>query len=103
MSWYDAVVLGITGVGLLNCLVFCISYWVLTRGHWWGDEAGRFLMLFFGCLGSVFIVVILNRILGNYPGRQIVITILYLALVIATGWPMRLLWQTRQEKRKTQE
>jgi len=100
MELIDLIAICITGVGLLNCLSFCVAYQILTGGAWLKDEAGRFLMLFFGCLGSVFAVVIANRVFDDYPGRRVVIIALYLMLVLATFWPMRLLFQSVKHKRK---
>lgn len=99
MSWVDWLALGITSIGLLNCVAFCVVYWVTSHGAWLKDEAGQFMMLFFGSLGLVFLVVILNRILGNYPGRSAVGIGLYIVLVLATGWPMRLLFGAQKRRR----
>lgn len=99
MDPIDILAIAITGVGFFNCVSFVSVYWVITRGACWKDEAGQFLMLFFGCLGLVFLLVILNRILGNYPGRSIFSIVLYCILVLATGWPMRLLFGARKRKR----
>lgn len=98
MTGRDIAILAITSVGLLNCFVFCLTYWVKTRGAWWTDEAGQFMMLFFGCLGMVFTVVIANRLFGDYPGREIAIFSLYVILVVATGWPLRLLFRSRRKQ-----
>lgn len=100
MSGTDIFAIVLTGIGFLNCMIFCLAYWVRTRGQWIRDEAGQFLMLFFGCLGFVLGLVLANRIFGEYPGRQILVFVLYFALVMATFWPMRLLWTSRREKKK---
>lgn len=92
MTWYVAATLAVTSVGLASCLVFCIGYWIFSKGTWWRSEHGRFLMLFMGCLGTLFALIISSRVFGDWPGRQIVSLVLYLSYVVVSLWPVRLLW-----------
>lgn len=99
MSWFQVATLTITSVGLFNCLIFCIAYAVLSRGKWWKTEEGKFLMVFMAVLGSLFALIISNRLFGDWPGRRLIVTALYLSYVVATFWPIRLLWKARQRRR----
>lgn len=102
MKITDLVAVGLTGIGLINCLSFCVAYWIKSKGAWVRDEVGHFMMLFFGCLGFLFALVLSNRIYGDYKGREILVLILYFTLVLTTFWPIRLLlgkpWRMKKEK-----
>lgn len=105
MNLFQVVTFGITSAGFINCLVFCIAYAIVTRSAWWRgkeghpNEYGRFLMLFMGSLGSLFGLIVCARLFGDWPGRQIVTTMLYVGFVAASVWPTRLLWLSVSRKR----
>jgi hypothetical protein len=91
MSPYQIVLLCITGVGALGCFVFVTTYWVKAHNSWMRTEPGRFLMLTYGNLGLLFLLVIANQIFDTWPGQKVVTLLLFLAFVIQSWWPLRLL------------
>lgn len=99
MTGLQLVTLGITSVGLLNCLVFCVGYHIYSRGNWRRSEHGVFLMLSVGCLGSLFALIISTRLFGMWPGRPVVSLVLYSAYVAVSFWPTRLLWLSYRRKK----
>lgn len=101
MNWFQTATLCITAVGLINCIIFCIGYWHSSSGSWFNSEYGRFLMMFIGCMGSLFALIVANRVFGMWPGRLVVTLILYSTYVGATFWPLRLLWLSNYKRRVT--
>lgn len=99
MTGYDVAVIVVTGIGLANCLGFCLAYWLASSGLWVRDEFGRFLMLFMACLGSLFALIVSTRLWGEWPGRRQVAMALYVVYVLATMWPARLLWLAQRNAR----
>lgn len=91
----NAVNYVITGAGIVACVVFIVGYWYVTRGGWFRDEAGRFLMSYAGTVLLLLLIVIV----GPFPLRRALITITYLAFVLTLWWPLRLLWLAQREKR----
>lgn len=100
MSWTDVLVVSVTGIGLANCAGFCAAYQYATGGRWIKDEFGRFLMLFMLCMGSLFALVLSSRLWGDWPGRRVITTVLYIIYVAVTLWPPRLLWVAQTQNRK---
>jgi hypothetical protein len=91
-EWYDKSSLVVTLIGLFNCIVFCGWYWYRSRGSWMKSEYGWFLMMFIGCLGSLFALIVSNRIFGAWPYRLHVSLALYSSYVLITFWLPRLVW-----------
>lgn len=95
---YQVLISVVTGVGLAGCGYFVVRYWWRTGGRWMADEAGRFLMVFWGTLGALFALVLCNQWLGDWPGRRVVTVVVFSAFVVMTWWPSRLL--TIAQKRR---
>lgn len=100
MNSADLIVVTITGIGLVNCLIFCVSYALASRGEWARDEFGRFMMIFMAILGSLFALIVSARIWGEWPGRRAVSVALYVAYVLVSLWPPRLLWVAQKRARE---
>lgn len=96
---YQVLLSVVTGVGLLACTTFVTGYWLATGGRWARDEAGRFLMTFMGTLGALFLLVLTNQWVGEWPARRGVTVAVFAAFVLMTWWPLRLLL-IAQRKRK---
>lgn len=90
---FDLTLLIITAVGALGCLVFTATYWVKSGGTWLKTEAGKFLMVVYLNLGALFLLVIANQIFDDWPGRRPVTLVLFIAYVIESWWPLRLLFR----------
>ena len=75
--------------GLAGCVVFVVRYHLRTRGSWRKSEVGRFFMLAYLVLGSLFVLLIAGQYLGDWR-RWIALT-LYAVYAIFAWWPNRLL------------
>lgn len=97
---YQVLISVVTGVGLAGCMYFVIRYWWRTGGRWVREEAGRFLMVFWGTLGALFALVLCNQWLGDWPGRRAVTVVVFAAFVLETWWPSRLLSIAQKRRRR---
>lgn len=92
MSWYEKLSFLVTTIGFWNCLVFCVAYPLSSRGKWRETEIGQWLMISMGTLGSIFLLILSNRLFGDWPGRQWLAFLFYIIYVAVTAWPLRLLY-----------
>lgn len=99
MSPYDMIMLAITGTGALGSLAFVLGYHFSSRGAWRKSEAGRFMMAVYACLTSLFLLIIANRIFGDWPGKSIVTVTLFTTYCIFAWWPLRLLSKANRRGR----
>jgi len=86
----------VTSIGFVGCLAFVVSYWWQTRGAWWKEEAGRFMMAVYVNLAILFLLVMVNQQFEDWPGRRWVTFILFLTYVLETWWPLRLLTKAQR-------
>lgn len=107
MSVYSGVIVGLCGAGLLGCLSFVIRYSLVSRrtdlGPWWRHELGWWLAAVPLNLASLFLLVMLNNISTDWPGRRVVTLILFSAYVVETWWPTRLLSKLNRPQRTDEE
>jgi hypothetical protein len=88
---YKVLAFCITAFGFAGCAIFLVNYVLRTRGAWRDSEPGRFLVVVYTNLAALFLVVMVNQVFGDWLGRQVVTLGLYLAYVLQTWWPLRLL------------
>jgi hypothetical protein len=91
----DMIFMLLTVLGIVGCLTFVSTYWIKTRGAWLKNEVGRFLVITYATLGSLFALIMVNRIFDQWPGRQIITITLFTAYVIFSWWPLRLLFRNQ--------
>jgi len=88
---YKVLAFVITATGFAGCTIFLVNYVLRTRGAWRDTEVGRYLVVVYTNLGALFLVVMANQLFGDWPLRSVVTLGLYLAYVLQTWWPLRLL------------
>lgn len=95
MSLYRVVIIVLCVAGLVGCVSFVVRYSIQSRrtklGPWWRHEIGWWLALVPLNLASLFLLVMLNNISLDWPGREWVTIALFTAYVVETWWPGRLL------------
>lgn len=101
MTWQQIAGLVITGAGVIGTHTWLIRYWVTSRGSWTRTEAGRFMWAQPAGWAALFDVAFLNRAVGDYPGHDVLILLLYAVLVaIGAFWPHRLLSLANREAKE---
>lgn len=98
MEWYRVASSVVSGIGLVNCLTFCVWWGIRSRMRWMrteNAEHGWFLMAVATVFGSLFGIILINQTLGEWPGRQIVSLTVFILLVLLTFWFPRILWVSR--------
>lgn len=88
----------LAAVGAVGCWYFVVAYWWSTRGDWHRSAAGRHLMWFTANLGVLFALVVLARLLGDYPGRQTITTTAFALLVAQVYWRIVLLRRAQRRE-----
>lgn len=81
-GFYDWVITTATAAGALGAWYFVVAYWVLTRGTWRRTGVGNHLMGFTGNLAMLLTLILVNRVLGLYPGRRAITAALFLTFVV---------------------
>lgn len=94
MMRYAGTVLA--ALGFLACLYFVVAYQWLTGGDWWHSPAGRHLMEFTATLGAVFALIAAARFWPTYPGRDLLATLVFGALVGQVVWRIVLLHRAQR-------
>lgn len=93
----------VTGVGLLACIIFVVGYWLVTRGSWHREEAGRFLIALTSTIGILFVFVLVGQLTARddvpWTFMRIFALIIYVEFVAIMWWPLRLLVLAQREKR----
>lgn len=82
LETYDKIVTTATVIGALGCWYFVVAYWILTHGAWRRSGVGQHLMSFTALLGSLFTIILVNRVLGTYLGRKEITVVLFVLFVI---------------------
>lgn len=100
-EFWDWLTIGAVGLGLIGALVFVTRFQIEVgwRG-WWRSPFGRFLMIRKTLLACLFTIVLLNRMVGDWPGRLVITALLMLAFAIQTFTPYRLLMRVQREQGK---
>lgn len=83
------IITALLAVGLIGSAVFIVLY--SNSAPWWRSELGWHLVTFTGSLGLLMANGLLFRIVGEYPGRQTVNTILLAVIVAVVWWRVALL------------
>lgn len=89
--WYDVGDV-IMAISMFEALAFAVSYAVFFR--WRKTAAGRSLMYFVGALVLWAGISTLTRFVGDYPAREFIRIIVYLAIAIAMGRMVFTLWRS---------
>jgi hypothetical protein len=82
--------------GVLGVIVFVALYSI--RVPWWRSEIGWYLVTFPGALGLLLANGLAFRILGDYPGRQLVNLLLFVVVVASIWWCVALLVRVTRRK-----
>lgn len=94
--------LGSVVVGLVAALVFVVRFQFEVGWSWWHSPFGRFLMIRKLLLSCLFAIVLLNRVVGAWPGRAMVTALLMLAFAIQTFVPYRLLVKVQRQQDRSE-
>lgn len=96
MSLYDTLVFIVVGVGAVLCLVFIITYWVVSGGKWLRSSGGRFMMLTRINILALYLLIMAHRLFGDWPGRKPITVIFFVGFVIGTSiWPISIMRHER--------
>lgn len=74
----------LTATALAACITFVTVY--ATTAPWRSTEWGRHMMAFAVCLGLLLGLGLAYRIFGDYPGRQVLLAVVFATFTV-------LLWQ----------
>ena len=85
-------------VGAVGCLGFTGAYQVKTRGRWRRSEVGRLLMLVNLDLAAIMLLILSNRLFGDWPGRTELTAGLVFAYALQPWWWLRLLWHAQANR-----
>lgn len=96
-DFWNWLTVGSVAVGLVAALVFVVRYQFEAGFSWWDSPFGRFLMIRKILLSCLFALVLLNRIIGMWPGRAMVTALLMFAFALQTFVPYRLLVRVQRE------
>jgi len=99
MTWFEKLSLMVTTIGIYNCARFVWVYRVRSHGGWRGSPHGRYMMFAALVLGSLFALIISNRLFPGWYGREVVTVGLYFTYVAFTGWLNRLLDTSYPDKK----
>ncbi len=100
MTLVEKLGLMVTAVGFYNCVRFVVTYWQRSGGAWRTDPHGRYMMFTALVLGSLFALIISNRLWPDWPGRGVVALVLYLLYVMFTGTLNKILEMSYPAKKK---
>lgn len=107
MSAYTVAIVALCGTGLLGCAVFIARYtWMslhTLKGPWWQHETGWWLVAVPLNLAALFVLVIANNLIDDWPGRPQVTLILFTLYVVETWWPLRLVSKMNRPRRTNEE
>lgn len=84
-------------VGVLGCLVFVGAYHVRTHGRWRRSEVGRLLMLVNLDLAAILLLILSNRVFGDWSGRREITLVLAAVYALQPWWWLRLLWRAQAD------
>lgn len=79
-------------VTVLMSLEWVIAYHRQTKGHWWGDPMGRYLMVFMAALTSVFALAATRFIAVDVLGHKDPTWFQWLRLAVFTSIPVAIGW-----------
>jgi hypothetical protein len=86
-------------LALLGCLVFLVRYPTRTRGAWKRHPWGRHVMMFVAITAALFVQSLAFRVLGDWPGRELLLKLSFSAFVVVI-WHRVFLNETDLQPRK---
>lgn len=104
--FWEYLTLAAVVLGLIAALAFVVRYQYEVGFSWWRQESGkpnhfgRFLMIRKILLSSLFVIVLLNRIVPDWPARKAVTALLMVAFALQTFVPYRLLVTAQRAQEK---
>jgi hypothetical protein len=100
-EFWNWLTVGSVVLGLIACLIFVIRFQIEVGWSWWNSPFGRFLMVRKLLLAALFSIVLLNRTVEDWLGRNMVIALLMLAFALQTFVPYRLLVKVQKQHDKS--
>jgi len=97
----DLVAVLLLGAGFLGVAAFVGLYTWWTP--WWHSETGKWLVTFPSSLGLLLANGLVGRIVGDYPGRQLINLILFVVCVASVWWAFALLVRVIRRSRRERE
>jgi hypothetical protein len=95
--FWEWLTVGSVAIGLVAALVFVVRFQMEAGWSWWNSPFGRFLMVRKLLLAGLFVIVLLNRVLEDWPARNALTALLMLAFALQTFVPYRLLVKVQRE------
>jgi len=96
-EFWGWLTIGAVAIGLIAALVFVIRFQIEAGWSWWHSPFGRFLMVRKVLLACLFTIVLLNRVVPDWPLREMVTALLMLAFALQTFVPYRLLVKVQRQ------
>jgi hypothetical protein len=100
---WDTVTMWACAVGLVACAFFVTAYQRRVGWSWTRTPYGRYLMSRKVILAALFCLILANRLLPGWPGRQMVTALLICAFAAQTFIPYRLLVKAQEDAEKRQK
>lgn len=94
----DVIATVLLGSGVLGTAVFVGLYTWWTS--WWHSEVGKWLVVYPSSLGLLLANGLVFRLLGDYPGRQVINFVLFLVCVASVWWSVTLLVRVIRRSRR---
>jgi hypothetical protein len=104
--FWSHLTIGAVLIGLIAALAFVVRYQYQAGWSWWRHPDGtvnlfgRFLMIRKLLLSTLFGIILLNRLLPGWTGREAVTALLMLAFALHTFVPYRLLSEAQKAQKK---
>ncbi len=96
---FGDVVTGVVALaGLISTGMFVIAYARRSGGAWSRSEAGRYFMIHHALLAALFLLILANRIVPGWPGRELVTSAILAGFVLHTFSAYKLLRTTDTER-----
>lgn len=89
--------LALTVIALAGCLTFVGLY---SRVRWWRSEVGWHLMTFTSLEALILGLTLARGLWGDYPGREVVLTVAFAVFAAASCWRAAILWRTQRRARR---
>lgn len=87
--------LAVAGAGV--CWYFVVAFHVLTGGDWRHNRGGQHVMAFTASLGLLLTLAAAGRVWPDYPGRELVVTVVFATLVGQLVWRCVLLHREQHD------
>lgn len=94
------ITIGAVVLGFIAAVWFIIRYWIEAGRDAWRNPFGRYLLQRKIVLASLFGLVLINQIVGQWPGRRIALAVVMVAFALQTFVPYRLLMDAQRAHTK---